>query len=126
MSGEGASREFFEISTGGFGDGFEVVLRPGTCTYLRRNFRDDREETLEVEMSTEQWDEFVRFLARIRFSSWDPEYESDEATLDGTSWEVSAVVGGDRVVSSGTNEFPEGWDRLTRWVRRVFGGAAFY
>ncbi len=115
----------FEAGIGGYpGPSYQVMLEDGRLHY--RVWRADGPATeTVVDPTPEAWGAFLRAVEEAGLWSWAPRYASPGLIMDGTHWSIELEVGERRVVSSGSNAYPPGFEQVTRAVSALLGGLRF-
>lgn len=107
---------------GHFGTSYRIESKGNEITYWKfcEGRTDDDPESLHP--SDEQWSRFWKFMQEC--DGWAERYE-DPDIMDGTSWLVEAENGELRILSSGSNDFPENFQTFLKEVRLLIGGRKF-
>ena len=114
-----------EISIGGYPDGyFNLIYRDKTLFYQAAGWDKD---LVEIEQPTEeQWQAFLSELNRLKVWNWKDNYQPEFVTCDGTQWSLWITWGRRKVVSSGDNDYPKGFQAFLKAIRALIGGREFY
>lgn len=118
------SKEPVEVFKFGIGGYFS-----GSFSFTLRQFKDGHDALIRVRLSgfdrrrivvkVDEVELLYRCLRDIDFICWKERYWAP--VLDGVQWRTSAYIGTKPYKSSGSNSYPEGFDRLIDCLIDVFG-----
>ena len=116
----------FEIYSGGYlGRSFSLLKEDDQLAYTTFGNGYSLERVEKVNPSPHAWREFFKTLDQIDIWRWKSRYENP-GIMDGSSWKVTIELENRKLVSSGSNNFPDNFDILSESVRKLLGGSDFY
>lgn len=110
---------------GGYmGESYEIEGDNSSVLYRRFERGYQLSEERQVVLARHAWSQFLHELEAFGVWSWEARYE-DPGVVDGTSWSLSLIGRGKRIVSNGTNAYPAGFDGFCEAVSRLVGDLPF-
>jgi hypothetical protein len=109
----------FEFYIGGhMGRSYGLELFPDALYYIRRPGGSVPDEEATLRPDPERWKRFWADMDKIGVWGWLPSYERMDI-LDGTGWSLELALGDRRIVSGGSNAYPDGFRDLLAAVNRL-------
>ena len=109
--------KYIKFTVGGFFGGYktvEVAIVKDTATYkiLRSGLLDiDKKKSPALKVS----DKWLKKLDALKIFNWQKDYFNPEI-LDGTQWELVFKDGEKIYRGSGSNDWPENWEKFLDWL----------
>jgi len=115
----------FRLSIGGyFGSSYSLELKSQDITYETFGDGYELENSEIIRPTLAQLEQFLKKIKEIGIWEWKKRY-SNPHILDGTSWSVSIEYEGKRFKSSGSNAYPESFNKITKIVRQLINNKPF-
>jgi hypothetical protein len=106
----------FEFSIGGYFSGnFHFILKDEILYCSQTNSHSGDAEVKPIDISQdERWEKLISFLNTL---TWKGKYE--KPILDGTQWQLKFTDKGFKLRASGSNDYPEDFEKFLELVREV-------
>lgn len=108
---------------GFFGPTYRVDLREGKVYYGVQTSGENKERLTTYEPSQQQWSAFKKSLDEIGVWNWKKDYE--RPVMDGTQWSFTIKYRSERLESTGSNDYPKGYEKFLEAVKRLIDGQSF-
>ncbi|MGE4274171.1 MAG: hypothetical protein AB7E31_15125 [Desulfitobacterium sp.] len=110
----------FYFSLGGYFDGYQSVtvtkIDNGAVMIYTPGYALES-ETIEKQLSTDEWLSFIHSLYRCYITDWKKRYV-DPHVLDGTQWElIVSFLNGKSLKIHGSNRYPIHWTKLLKTIK---------
>jgi len=80
---------------------------------------------LVLSPTKEQWNKFWQDLDKLKVWEWDKGYY-DKQWVDGTDWKINIFYNKEKnIISAGSNNFPKGFKKFLKAVRKLIGKLEF-
>ena len=109
--------KYIKFTVGGFFGGYktvEIAIVDGTATYkiLRNGLLNVDKKKSPAKKVSEAW---LKKLDALKIFEWEKNY-FDADILDGTQWELTFKDGEKIYRGSGSNDYPEAWEKFLDWL----------
>lgn len=116
--------EKFEFHIGGFGNhGYSIEFIDNHLIYHETysNMPILRDKVIKTEPSPADWENFWQELDNLKIWKWKKSYNNPHM-LDGTQWELDFVIDTKSKKISGSNNYPETFNKFETALRTLLGG----
>lgn len=114
--------ETFHFRIGGFGQYNEYAIDSASLTFvctLTEMDYGDQAGTFKQHWSAEKWNTFIEDVLACDVLDWESNYH-DLNVLDGTQWSLEITGDFGSIQTSGSNAYPEEWDRFLKVLSEHF------
>ncbi len=112
----------FSFSIGGYlGSSYELRLEDDVLAYHTYGHGYEIESTETFSFLPDAWQTLIKDFAKAGVPKWKEHYENPHI-MDGTSWHLYLIAGDLKINSSGSNDYPKGFERMMKAVRKLVPG----